>query len=196
MKHPDIIVVGVGRTGTSTIARILHEDFGVHMANSWDTLLCNPLGNYEDLTMAQYSRYLTEKPEYTVEEWLKIYDFSFGGRGKQLVGLKCCQLAMATRDQWADINPKLVIRTYRPLSRTVDSMVRWREPKNEDYWVNFYRQREMRLRKHLDKEHSFPVLRIAFNEDLRTDEEEDLRTDEELQDILRPWVERFGYGII
>lgn len=45
-----ILVVGPGRCGTSTVARILHEDLGVHMGNSFrEPDEQNPYGYYEDV---------------------------------------------------------------------------------------------------------------------------------------------------
>lgn len=186
MRRPDIIVVGVGRSGTSTIARLLQEEFGVLMAIKFTSPVWNPLGSYEDEIMLEHSRYLTEKPGYTVGNWLEAFDAH--AKTPYLAGVKCNQLALLNYVGWESINPRLVIRTYRPLALTVDSMKRWREPKNEDHWVDFYREREKKLQKHLDGERSFPVLRINF--DVAN------RVDQELISILRPWVNRLKHESI
>ena len=47
MNHP-VLVTGPGRSGTSAVARILHEELGVNMGRGWTSPPANPRGTYED----------------------------------------------------------------------------------------------------------------------------------------------------
>jgi len=57
LVHAPVIVTGTGRSGTSTVARLLHEECGVAMAPSRELLApagpANPEGVYEDLEVRQ-----------------------------------------------------------------------------------------------------------------------------------------------
>jgi hypothetical protein len=186
VRRPDIIVVGVGRTGTSKIAKLLHVDLGVIMAFNWhEPSEFQPEGSYEEQKMIPVSYGLVEIPKFDTYEWLEKYNALYPRKG--IVGIKQTPLSLCTRAQWRTLSPKLVIRTYRPLSWTVESMMRWREPKNEDHWRDFYNRREKRMQQHLDWGHEFPVLRINFEERL---------SDNFLLDILKPWVKRIERGTI
>ena len=56
MIYPPILVVGTGRSGTSTVARILHEHFKVHMGDEFvPASNNNPRGPYEEKEINAYS---------------------------------------------------------------------------------------------------------------------------------------------
>lgn len=187
LRRPDIIVVGTGRSGTSAVARILQNDFDITMAIEYGTGPHNPLGDYEDKTMLEHSRFLTEKPGYTTSDWLEVYSRRFG-KQPAFVGLKCCQLSLLGYLAWEQLAPKLVIRTYRPMEPTVASMLRWREPKSIPYWIDYYEKREACMQKHLDAEHTFPVLRINF--------EKEPKLDGFIKGTLYQWMKRLRNGTL
>ena len=59
--HKPIIVTGIGRTGTSAVARVLHEKMGVNMGDVFkpDDWRC-PDGHYEETTINQVNRMFTD----------------------------------------------------------------------------------------------------------------------------------------
>lgn len=160
-RHPDVVVVGTGRTGTSFVARILQEHFRISMAMQHRCEPWNPEGSFEDYGMIKYSYRLVEKPGYTVQRWLEQYTKYFS-KVEGLVGIKQTALSLLSFDQWEELAPKLVIRTWRSDLLAVPSMVKWRENKDEAHWKRFYDKREASMMKHLDVGHSFPVGTVYF----------------------------------
>ena len=188
MLKPDIIVVGVGRTGTSTVARILQTKLGVRMAHNWaGASEFQPEGSYEEQKMFPYSYALVEKPHYQVSEWLGGYQKAYAKTTEELLGIKQTPLSLCTRAQWEELDPKLVIRTHRPKDQAVASMLRCRTPKDKSHWEKFYQQREKAMQRHLDYGHTFPVIRIYFDDIDRS-------TDEDLFICLEPWVQKVRKG--
>ena len=166
LRRPDVVVCGVGRTGTSYTARILQEHFGIYMCAPEHNKFCgaNPKGGYEDTKMLRHSYALVEKPGYTVDEWLYHYD-KYYGEIEGLVGIKQTPFSLLSYQQWEELNPKLVIRTHRSDLLAVESMVRVRVPKDREKWQKFYNKREACMMKHLDGPdgfHSFPVGTVYF----------------------------------
>jgi hypothetical protein len=122
------------------------------------------MGGYEDTQMLRQSYALVEKPGYTVDKWLQHYDNYYGKHGG-LVGIKQTPFSLLSYDQWEELNPKLVIRTWRSHLLAVESMVRVRVPKDRKKWQRFYNKREACMQKHLDGPegfHSFPVATVYF----------------------------------
>ena len=183
---PDIIVVGTGRSGTSTIARLLQTELGVQMAYNHEYQPWNDMkGSFEEQKMIPLSYALVEKPHQKVDEWLAKYNALY--KTDKVRGIKQTCLSLLNRDQWRAINPRLVVRTFRPFKITVDSFcrLRWNDRK---YWREFYIRRERCMRNELDWGHKFPVLRIDFAKKKFSDEY--------LLDILTPWTDRFFDGRI
>ena len=57
MIHEPILVIGIARSGTSTVARILHEELGVSMGHDFpDPDDNNPKGYYEDLIVKDLNK--------------------------------------------------------------------------------------------------------------------------------------------
>ena len=58
MNHEPIIVVGTGRSGTSFVADVLHNDIGVCMGRQFrqPSKIGNPNGYYEDLAIVRLNR--------------------------------------------------------------------------------------------------------------------------------------------
>jgi len=166
LRHPDIVVCGVGRTGTSYTARILQQHFGIYMCVPEHNKICgaNPEGSYEDTKMLKHSYALVEKPGYTIEEWLQHYD-KWYGKIDGLVGIKQTPFSLLSYNQWEALAPKLVIRTWRSDLLAGESMLRVRIPKDRAKWQKFYNRREACMQKNLDGPegfHSFPVGIVYF----------------------------------
>lgn len=186
MRGPDIIVVGVGRSGTSTIARLLQTELSVQMAYNHEYKPWNDLkGSFEEQKMIPLSYALVEIPKQKTDEWLAKYNALY--KTSKFRGIKQTCLSLLRRDQWENINPRLVIRTFRPKDITVASLIKWRW-NDREYWEDFYDQREGCMQTQLDHSHKFPVLRINFTAEKFSDEY--------LLDILTPWVDRFFDGRI
>jgi hypothetical protein len=184
MKHPDIIVVGTGRSGTSTVARILQEHFKIRMAYNWDNEPHNPLGSYEEQKMIAETNALVSGC-LSVQGWLQRYNEVYK-TGSSYTGIKQTALSMCTKQQWKALAPSLVFRTYRPAMPTISSMLKWREPKDRSYWKNFYCGREEKMMWGLDSaKHNFPVLTIDFTK---------FQPDEMIIEQLKPWIEMLYDG--
>ncbi len=169
LRHPDVVVVGVGRSGTSFTAMVLHEHLDVFMAHPQRMVTTagedssHPIGSYEDNRIISPTYKQVETSDADMQDWLKIYGFYFGAI-KGLVGIKNTGMSMFSRTQWEQLAPRLVIRTHRTKELAVKSMERWRG--RETDWGLFYDQRENCMRDNLDansdKRHSFQILHIKY----------------------------------
>lgn len=185
-----ILVMGVGRSGTSTVARILHTRLGVCMGHHKDLEKPAeglPNGSYEDLEMLKVTRNLVggnwatsnwkNSDSITTDDWLKSFSVHdvFSSCRKPRIGCKVTHLAALTPKQVIEINPSLVIRTYRPKHLVVASLKHYRYRQKED-WEVFYDVRETSMDK-LEEETSIPFYIVEFGEEHREDSEvmEDLQ---------------------
>jgi len=174
-----ILVMGVGRTGTSTTSRILHTKLGVCMGHHPDLEKPkpgNPLGSYEDVTMIRATKNLLRGA--TTTEWLKEFNIHDEYPClKPYIGCKVTRLAGITPKQLIGINPKLVIRTFRPKELAVASLQRYRD--NTTDWGGFYDGRENDMDK-MQQETDIPFFTIKYG----TTRKSDLEVEEELQTAL------------
>ena len=174
LRHPDVVVVGVGRTGTSFTAMVLQLHLGVFMAHDQRMVTTkgedssSPVGSYEDTAIIKHTYAQVENHDDDLQDWLIEYDKYFGEL-KGLVGIKNTGMSLFSRAQWVALDPRLVVRTHRPRGLAVKSMERWRG--RETDWGMFYDQREKCMQKNLDKEHCFPVLHIEYGYTLTRVEE-------------------------
>jgi hypothetical protein len=152
------------------------------MAYNWDFAPHNYFkGSYEEQKMIAECTSLVEG-HISVQEWLSKYnsiykvDISYNN----LVGIKRPILSLLKEEQWRELAPRLVFRTFRFLEPTVDSMMRWREPKDREHWRAFYLERELSMMKNLDRpRHDFPVIRLDMIGRV---------PENELIDRMKPWV--------
>jgi hypothetical protein len=71
-SHPVYLVIGPGRSGTSTVARILHEKLNVKMGKNFvSSRAANPDGTYEDLDFWVVNKKLLHG-EMKVADWFYI----------------------------------------------------------------------------------------------------------------------------
>jgi hypothetical protein len=181
LLYPDIAVGGVGRTGTSTTARILQEFFGVCMGHHcFKASEAQPLGSYEDSAMMAPTKRLI-KDLITPMDWIQSFTRAHQDCSCRLKGVKITHLAALRAEHWKKIRPRLIVKTYRPIEPSVASLQRWRGGKVGD-WVRFYKQREESFNTAL-KGLKIPSVVICFEADRRT-------PDEEIAARLKPHVER------
>lgn len=188
MRH--VIVVGIGRSGTSTTARILHQRLGVCMGHEFlETSGLkksrNPLGfweeQYEHMTGATK---LLAKGRVTSEEWVRHLDAAHVHYGceSRLRGYKHPRLAnIASAEIWRAMNPLLVIKTWRPREQVLQSMI-IASPKKVAECLKRYEFREKNMEKYLVKVRTFT---IRFDRRL---------SDDEVCEILRPQIEGLTNG--
>lgn len=171
------MVAGIARTGTSTVARIIHENGIACMGHRFPAAdQFNQHGYYEDLDVIQLivRKRSGDLPGDIVEQVRAIHEKN--NCVAKTLGFKhpstVCRL---TKKQIAEFKPSLIVKTYRPLDVTVDSMMRkaianglirktvW-EMHGRDYYEGIYIQ----MKKLLD---DFPSqVTIEFDRP-RTDEE-------------------------
>lgn len=189
IRHPDVVVVGVGRTGTSFTSMVLQLHLGVFMAHPQRMVTTagedssSPVGSFEDNAIIKHTYAQIEKPE--IIEWLKVYTNYFGAI-KGLVGIKNTGMSLFSFDQWEKLAPRLVVRTHRPRELAVKSMERWRG--RETDWGMFYNQRENCMQKNLDAPHSFPVVHLEYGYDRKPLKE--------VIEFLKPYIEGLRDGTI
>ena len=163
-----ILVVGSGRCGTSTVARLLHEEFDVCMGKRFrESDEYNKKGYYEDLELKNANQFLIAG-QITFEAWftsvenelLKSWrkDTVWGFKDPRLCTLGGFYLAMISP-------PRMIIRCKREEKQVAASMVRCYDWPLHDA-LGIVRQRELMLDNLLVEEKYHPIF---FNEP-KTDE--------------------------
>jgi hypothetical protein len=187
MRRPDVVVVGVGRSGTSFTAKVLHEDLGVYMGSKEVFKFTGPKGahpdgTYEDTRLNEYTYRQVEVHGISMDVWLGKYDSYYRSIAGP-VGIKNPATSLFLYEQWKELAPKLVVRTWRPKDLTVASMLRWRGKTIKlDHWERFYDQREVTMKTQLDTpQHAFPVVRVEFGKERKPKEE--------IIELLQPYID-------
>lgn len=185
MRHPDIVVVGTGRSGTSFCAYVLQKRLGVCMAHEWLPATKEvhggfpyAVGAYEEQPLMALTGMFVKRKDWHKVGWLRTFDL-IHAKCRGLVGVKQWRLALAKAEHWDYIRPRLVVRTFRPEGPTVASMVRYRRPANPERWKKFYRRLENNMRQVVDAEFLCPVVRVDFTEQV---------SEASLEEMLRPHV--------
>lgn len=174
LRHPDVIVVGTGRSGTTNTARIIHDHFEVCLGHDF----CAPKEAFdwrpgrEDHTVIRYTRSLLEEKGHTPEQWLYYWNKAHEDADCKaaLRGTKQCHLAPASLETWLTIAPRLVIRTHRPRELVVNSLYKWRE-KTRQTWEDFYDTREEMMDKALTDSFPSPIVHVYYTKDVMSDAE-------------------------
>ena len=190
MRHPDIVVVGTGRSGTSFCSYVLQERLGVCMAHQWFPSTKEvaggypyKVGAYEEISMLLLTGRFIRRFERRKAEWLSTFAL-LHRKCSGLVGIKQWRLAMAKAEHWEHIRPRLVVRTFRPEAPTVASMVRYRRPASPERWRKFYWELENNMRKVVDGPgFPCPVVRVDFSKQVSA---------ASLEKRLRPYVAALG----
>lgn len=188
MRHPDIVVVGTGRSGTSFSAYVLQTRLGVCMAHEFfpptkEVYGGYPyaVGAYEELSMMMLTGRFVKGRSWAKMGWLETFSKIHAGC-KGLVGIKQWRFALAGPEHWNYIRPRLVVRTFRPEGPTVASMRRYRRPSDLKRWTSFYRRLEANMQRIVDApDFPYPVVRVDYTKRM---------SEEDLEKQLRPFVER------
>lgn len=118
-----IFVVGPGRSGTSTVARILHEKLGVSMGESFrDPDDTNPQGYYEDLSFKDLNMRMLSGG-IPLDIWKSNLKALMSQR-KEPCGLKDPRLCYLLGHYLELAQDALLIRTHRPAHLVASSMSR------------------------------------------------------------------------
>ena len=163
------IVTGVGRTGTSTVARVLHENLGVRMMGEHNKKSpANPDGFYEDLNIwALNMHFVSGKINFPL--FFNAIQRVIDERDKtdKIWGFKDPVLANILGFYYTFfVNPKIII-CERPKNLVLKSLVKhWRD--DEYKCEELYNSRITCLDRFLKgRDH----LAIRFGKDRKTDEE-------------------------
>lgn len=175
MRTPDVVVVGTGRSGTSTVSRILHTSFDICMGHEFKgASAAQPIGSFEDGAMRHFTKDLAGFPfqkknverKDTAREWIEEFGrihSECDGR----VGVKSPHLSGIALERWMEIAPRLIIRTHRPKELVLASMNKWRSYDNR--WERFIDEREANMDRVLHLV-GVPLHTVSFTGELRSDE--------------------------
>jgi len=174
IKNAPWFIVGVGRSGTSTVARIMHEHFKVSMGG---TLVpaddANPKGYYEDVSVHYENRKLT-RGMGSFPDWFYYTQKEIAARyaTEKPWGLKVNGLTYLL-GMYDTFCPKInIIWPIRKFPLVVNSFCTW--------WVAYSGDKGRELAKTAIKGKMISIgrllknrdhLKIYFNERRRTDEE-------------------------
>ncbi len=157
-----IFVIGTGRSGTSTIAKLLHKKLHVCMGHQFrEANEFNPDGFYEDI---KRSKLLDDfiRGRINLDDWLNGLPHKCGST---LWGFKHPRLLELSTDAILAAEPSLIVRTYRPERLVVPSLVRSVEQfKGDEKKARItFRWREDKIGE-LQKKRGDRIVRIDFSE--------------------------------
>lgn len=128
--QPAVLIVGSGRSGTSTVGRICHEDLGIcmgHFLKSADYQ--SPKGYYEDLISHALVRAMADASSlYSGQLYITL--MSQFHKDCLAWGAKDPWFVYLTDQRLKEVKPKLGIICTRKIEDTVKSWVRLWELKN------------------------------------------------------------------
>lgn len=169
-----IFVLGTGRCGTSTTARVIHESGMACMGHEFDSPDgFNPQGYWED---KEVRKYLHKLVCGKVKNFKSLFEETHCQRGckAEYIGYKHPILSSVQRTTWEELNPYRVYWCWRPEKETVASMIRFRRHKNKPNQeldaliaTKFLRDRLQQIEEALD---SLPFVRKIDFSEYRTDE--------------------------
>lgn len=170
--RPEVVIVGTGRSGTSTVARILHERVGVCMGHFLKSPnAANPQGFYEDYLEHGLMLMVTQDI-IGIDELMRCVSDSHNDC--KLWGFKDPWFIHLPQQAMKAINPRVVIRTWRPIEDTVKSWMRKEitigriaDKDKADKFSKVCIQREKMMDEKFD---IFDVLTIRFNKQIPDDE--------------------------
>ena len=120
-QNPAVIVIGTGRSGSSTIAQVLHEDIGICMGHYLQHRESNAMGGqYEDVHAHSLNR-MVVGGEMIVEDWLKYTRQQHEDRLCEAWGVKDHWMTYWTIEALQWLKPSLIIWARRPIVETIDS---------------------------------------------------------------------------
>lgn len=173
---PDVVVIGTGRSGTSTAARILHTRLGVCMGHKFlKPNKYNSQGYWEDEYLRVEARLLAGG-EMSTSEWLELFAKSHKDCRVRLKGYKKPILSEASPEVWQELNPQLIVRTWREFRTTVESLEKF-AGKDTKWCEEYVTRRECGMDVGLV---GLPVVTLRYDRQL---------SDDEVEAILRPHID-------
>lgn len=195
--YPDVIVLGVGRSGTSFVAGILHNHFGVCMGHQSSNLPFKEY--YEDkvlfnATIKLCGRFGRNQPINKLErvdDWLKTFSKVHANCKKNLYGLKVKHMCWIAPEQLIALKPRLIVRTDRDLESIARSFFERNKKKRSrslEYWRNVVNDGEEALQR-LERQVSIPFVHIPIP--MRNTRR---MGEDEVVEILKLHIEKLGNG--
>lgn len=174
MRHPDYVVVGTGRSGTSFVAHVLRTRLNVCMGHLIDTVPSefHRWGVHEDPEIKVATRQLIGK-RMSATEWLEEFTRIHKRNGRcsgPLTGVKHPDLSFLDLEDWDVIRPGLILWAWRKPEQVEASKRRARNP--------FGPWRTAKALRYLQQlyDSEFNVLRIDLSIERSVDEiEEEIR---------------------
>ena len=170
MTSPSVIVVGTGRSGTSTVARILHERLGVCMGHHMK--MQSPGGAYEDYLAHGLNRMIVATA-LSAGEWLRV--MSNCHEKCERWGAKDPWFLYWPISELHRLNPALIVRTWRSREKVTHSWLEVRRlrdlqepPGMRAHFEQLYDDREDRAESL--KKQGFNVMTIRFDQQLSDEE--------------------------
>ena len=162
-----IIVVGVGRSGTSNTARVLHKRLGVCMGHKFikPHSKFQPDGTYEDANMHDWSNRLVND-NVSTGEWLEKFHEEHTCPKKTHRGIKMNNFASLSPDQMESLDPYWLVWADRPLFPNVFSLVKCRGGSIEAH-IKFYFKRQESLQK---LSRVVPTIKICYDRKVEDDD--------------------------
>lgn len=123
--RPTCIVVGSGRSGTSTVGKILHNELGIYMGRflkSGDDL--NPEGYYEDLVSHALIRTMVAGDNTTFSVQNYLYIMNTLNEGHLNWGFKDPWVLYLRKELLAELKPRLCVIATRDLNGTLNSWIK------------------------------------------------------------------------
>ncbi len=177
IQKPDVLVLGVGRSGTTTVARVLHERFGVcfghhHTMYKW----FRKERVYEDRHLKRKLEIVKRLGGVGWKSWLRVYALAHADCTAEYTGAKILDLVYMPVEAFEYVAPRLIVRTYRPFESCVESWGRYN--KRSRKWNEArYVEREGLLSSLEDR---VPMIRMEF------EPEKKKWVDDEVEEVLRP----------
>ena len=169
-----IFVLGTGRCGTSSTARVIHESGMACMGHSFDSPNgFNPKGYWEDKDVRLYlHKLLCGK----VEQFSTLFEETHTQHGckAEYIGYKHPILSAVHRNTWLELNPYRVYWCYRPEQATVESILKFKKFKQKPLTkhcrqiaTRFYNDRLTQIKNTLN---GLPFVRKIDFSEYRTDD--------------------------
>jgi len=121
-RQPAILVLGSGRSGTSTVAKLCHTRLGIcmgHILKSGDAL--NPSGYYEDWISHSMIQMIVNAQAFSIDTWFDAMNYqhqvcpAWGVKDPWILFLQ---------HHWGMIRPGLVVYCDRSIGPTVNSWLK------------------------------------------------------------------------
>jgi len=158
-----IFVTGVGRCGTSTVARVIHQNNVACMGHRFSVADKHNIDGYwEDLDIAESGVPPVHPYFYTL---LRTIHGSYGCT--RPIGYKHPRLVdLVSRDEWLQLMPRAVFVCVRSKEKVIRSMMR-KSGNSKSVVESFYRFRKRNLNKNLI---NLPFVYTIDMDHMRSDE--------------------------